>query len=95
MSIINARPVCFYHPLKVIFLDDNPEFLEALDLEFGSKLNMVTLTNPDKTMELIKIHNQDMIQSVFKLTNDDVDTDTASARLIDIRVLSKPYLFNS
>ena len=85
MAIINARSICFYHPIKVIFLDDNPEFLEALDLEFSSKLNMIALTDPDRAMELIESHNQDVIQPVSETING-VNVDTISGRLVDTEV---------
>ena len=34
MISINTVPTCFHHPVKVVFLDDNRQFLDALYLEF-------------------------------------------------------------
>jgi CheY-like chemotaxis protein len=82
MTIIDTRPTCFYHPIKVIFLDDNRAFLDALDLEFSTQINMRTLTNPDTTMQVIANHRQDSIQSTFKLMND-VNEDSINARVPD------------
>ncbi|HAT1722151.1 TPA: response regulator [Legionella pneumophila] len=85
MTIIDARPTCFYHPIKVIFLDDNRAFLDALDLEFGEKFNILTLTNSDKAFQLIDNDSQDVSQSIFKLMND-VNLDTTNDRVIGFDV---------
>jgi len=85
MTIIDARPTCFYHPIKVIFLDDSRSFLDALDLEFGTQLNMLTITNPDTVIQTIDNHSQNITKSVFKLMND-VDTDTTTDRVIGFEV---------
>lgn len=83
MSIINAIPTCFYHPLKIIFLDDNRAFLDALDLEFGARINMVTLTNPDTALQEINNNSQDFTQLIFK-SKKDVNVDTTTDRVIGI-----------
>ena len=49
----DPKLACFYHPIKVIFLDDNRAFLDALDLEFSSKFNILTLTNSDQAFHLL------------------------------------------
>ncbi|HAT9127188.1 TPA: response regulator, partial [Legionella pneumophila subsp. pneumophila] len=85
MTIIDARPTCFYHPIKVIFLDDNRAFLDALDLEFGEKLNILTLTSSDMAFHLIDNDSQDVTQSIFKLMND-VNLDTTNDRFIGFDV---------
>ncbi|HGF0868156.1 TPA: response regulator, partial [Legionella pneumophila] len=85
MTIIDARPTCFYHPIKVIFLDDNRAFLDALDLEFGEKFNILTLTSSDMAFHLIDNDSQDVTQSIFKLMND-VNLDTTNDRVIGFDV---------
>ena len=60
MTIVNVRPTCFYHPIRVIFLDDNRAFLDVLDLEFGQKFNMMTLTSPDTAFRVVDNHSQDL-----------------------------------
>lgn len=82
MTITDARPTCFYHPIKVIFLDDNRAFLDALDLEFCTQINMLTLTNPDTTMQEIDSHYKDSTQSIFKLMNN-INEDTTNNRVLD------------
>lgn len=81
MTIVNARPTCFYHPIRVIFLDDNRAFLDVLDLEFGQKFNIMTLTSPDTAFRVVDNHSQDVIQSIFKLM-EDVNVDTTNDRVI-------------
>ena len=85
MTIIDSRPTCFYFPIQVIFLDDNPAFLDALDLEFGTKFNLLTLTNPDKAFQMLDNYSQDVTQSIFKLMNN-VNEDTTSDRVIGFDV---------
>ncbi|MBA2652072.1 MAG: response regulator, partial [Tatlockia sp.] len=85
MIIKDARPTCFYHPIKVIFLDDNRVFLEALDLEFSTQINMLMHTNPDATMQEINSHSQDKTPSIFKIIND-VNLDTTNNRVINFDV---------
>ncbi|HHF0530468.1 TPA: response regulator [Legionella anisa] len=85
MTILDSRPTCFHHPIKVIFLDDSRSFLDALDLEFGAQLNMLTLTNPDTAIQTIDNHSQNITKSVFKMMND-VDTDTTTDRVIGFEV---------
>ncbi len=70
MIINNAGPTCFYHPIKVVFLDDNRAFLDVLDLEFNTEINMLTLTNPDLTMQKINCQSNNNSLPIFKLMND-------------------------
>ncbi|WP_412755090.1 response regulator [Legionella pneumophila] len=85
MTIIDAKPTCFYHPIKVIFLDDNRTFLDALDLEFGEKFNILTLTSSDMAFHLIDNDCKDVTQLIFKLMND-VNLDTTNDRVIGFDV---------
>lgn len=85
MTITDARPTCFYHPIKVIFLDDSRAFLDALDLEFCTQFNMRTMTNPDTAKYTIDNHSQNITKSVFNLVND-IDSDTTTNRVIGFEV---------
>jgi len=85
MTSINTKPTCYYHPLKVIFLDDNRAFLDALELEFSSQINMLTLTNPDTTMQAIDNHIKANTQSLCKLMPD-VNEDTSNNRIFDFDI---------
>lgn len=83
MAITNASPTFFYHPLKIIFLDDNRAFLDALDLEFGARINMATLINPDITLQIIDSNSKNFTKLIFKL-NKDVNADTTTDRVVGI-----------
>ncbi|MBA2653357.1 MAG: hypothetical protein H0U73_14000 [Tatlockia sp.] len=85
MIISNASPTCFYHPIKVVFLDDNRAFLDALDLEFSTQINMLTHTNPDTTMQEITSYNKDKTQPIFKRIND-VNADSINNCVINFDV---------
>lgn len=76
----DPKLACFYHPIKVIFLDDNRAFLDALDLEFSSKFNILTLTNSDQAFHLLN-NSTYTTESIFHLMND-IDQDTSNDRLI-------------
>ncbi|KTC87673.1 response regulator [Legionella drozanskii] len=74
MNIVDKDPTCFYHPTKIIFLDDNQEFLDAIKLEFDEKFNLLTLTSPDKALEIINKYSEDTTRSLYKpIIDDNVD----------------------
>ena len=85
MTGFNVIPTCFYHPTKVIFLDDNQAFLDALELEFSAQINMLAVTDPDSVLHAIDRHSHDSTKSIFKLMND-VNADTAVQNLIGFEV---------
>ncbi|MBA2653010.1 MAG: response regulator [Tatlockia sp.] len=85
MINIDSRPTCFYHPIKVVFLDDNRAFLDALDLEYSARINMLTLTDPETTMQEINSHSNNNSQSIFKLMND-INLDTINNSVINFDV---------
>ena len=85
MISINTVPTCFHHPVKVVFLDDNRQFLDALYLEFHPHINMLMFTDPDLLLQLIENDSQDMTQSIFKFV-DDVNSDSISGRIINFNV---------
>lgn len=84
MTITDANPACFYHPIKVIFLDDSRAFLDALDLEFGEKYNILTLESAEQAYNLLD-GNRDIIQSIFKLMKG-INLDTANDRMINFNI---------
>ena len=85
MTGFNVIPTCFYHPTKVIFLDDNQAFLDALELEFSAQINMLAVTDPDSVLQIIDRHSHDSTKSIFKSMND-VNADTAVQNLIGFEV---------
>lgn len=60
MNAFNPNIINF--PTKVIFLDDNQSFIDAIALEFHEQENMILLTNPDKAMHLCKDSSEDVLK---------------------------------
>lgn len=63
MDTGHVKLTYFYHPIKIIFLDDDQIFLNTLSLEFGHRKDMVMLTDPDSAMFLIKQSKTNMLAS--------------------------------
>jgi hypothetical protein len=85
MNIINAKPTCLYYPIKVIFLDDDPEFLERLKVEFSSDINMLILTNPNAILHEINSYSENNPPTIFKLMNN-IEVDTTNNHLFNFDV---------
>lgn len=81
MAIICSEPTCFYYPPKVVFLDDNRAFLDALELEFSANINMLTFTRPGEALQAIDSYKEDVNQSILKLINN-INVDTTTDRLV-------------
>ncbi len=62
MNVLNSNVMSFYHPTKVVFLDDNQGFLDAMALELHEQENILMFTNPEMAMQLIKTSNENMLQ---------------------------------
>lgn len=74
MSVsVLAKPTCFHHPVKVVFLDDNQAFLNALSMEFGQKENFVMLTSPDEVMCLINQTTEGAVESGMLMNKSNMD----------------------
>ena len=85
MTIFDATAICFYHPVKVIFLDDNRAFLDALELEFSAQINMLTFTSPNDALRAIDNSVQNNTNLTFKLINN-VNADTTTDRIIGFEI---------
>lgn len=51
--ILDSNQTCFYYPTKVVFLDDNSDFLSSVALNFTEQKNMLMFTNPNEAMRTI------------------------------------------
>lgn len=56
---------CFYHPLSLIFLDDNNNFLNSVKLNFFENKNLMMYTDPFKALEQIKNNTQDLLKPIL------------------------------
>lgn len=50
---ISINNFAFYHPVTILFLDDNQNFLDMVDIELHSKFNMLFFSNPDLALQAI------------------------------------------
>jgi CheY-like chemotaxis protein len=48
-----GKPLTFYHPTTIVFLDDNRNFLNAMELHFGSIFDIKLFTSPDQALKEI------------------------------------------
>ncbi|ODN42864.1 response regulator [Piscirickettsia litoralis] len=53
MKKSNQNFPCYYHPTQVLFVDDSPGFLAAMELSYGHKLDTVQERNPLNALDLI------------------------------------------
>lgn len=80
MILMNKSPPYFYHPLRVICLDDNQDFLDALEIEFAEKFDILTFTDPKQTLEIISKNSNNNLKNYLKLLNNQ-DIDLANSSL--------------
>ncbi len=73
MSIAVSKPTSFHHPVKIVFLDDNQNFLNVLSMEFCQKDNMVMLTEPNDAMHLINTSRGDTVELIRMEDSENVD----------------------
>ena len=61
MDITNTNITAFYHPTKVLFLDDNQGFLDAIALELHAhERDMHFISSPDEAKQLILNSNENI-----------------------------------
>lgn len=51
-------PLCFY-PTQIVFVDDSPEFLDALSLTFAKQFNVQTFDNVDAALQYINEYKRE------------------------------------
>ena len=77
MRNLELAKACLYHPTKVVFLDDNQGFLDALELEFGDQKNMMMFTCPDMAMSAINNREECILRKIFS-GKEGINDDTAN-----------------
>lgn len=98
MNVLNANITSFYHPTKVIFLDDNQGFLDAMALELHEEDNILMFTNPDGAMQLIKSSNENVLQlTTIEEENNNLDLNGNSVTTTSnmINMIYDPTRFNN
>lgn len=51
-------PLCFY-PTQIVFVDDNPDFLDALSMAFSKQFNVKTFDNTDSALRYINEYQRE------------------------------------
>jgi len=51
-------PLCFY-PTQIVFVDDNPDFLDALSVAFSKQFNVQTFDNTDAALRYINEYQRE------------------------------------
>jgi len=98
MNVLNSNIMSFYHPTKVVFLDDNQGFLDAMALELHEQENILMFTNPEMAMQLIKTSNESMLQhTTIEEDNNNLDLNSNSITKTSnlINMIYDPLRFNN
>ncbi len=81
----HLKPTCFYHPTKVLFLDDNINFLQTIEMDFSPIFDCITMTNTNQARKIIATSNENF-NALLMTELDDEDTDTITDRLVDLEL---------
>lgn len=57
-SVKSKIPLCFY-PTQIVFVDDNPEFLDALSSTFSRQFNIKTFDSTESALEYINEYQRE------------------------------------
>jgi CheY-like chemotaxis protein len=67
--MFNTTPICFYHPITIVFLDDSPSFLDSLKMELqpqgGDQFEF--FTNQNTAINYIKAHQENLTDSILNI----------------------------
>jgi len=81
----NLTPICFYHSITIVFLDDNASFLDAIQLDMspqgGDRFRF--FTNEHEAVETILSHQENLTGSVLNIL-DKNEIDLASDRKLPL-----------
>lgn len=79
------RPSCLYHPLTVVFLDDNEGFLDAMQLSQSRDQLTLAFTQPHDAASAINSEEENIIGNISNIYCD-IDTDNPNKKTIDIDI---------
>ncbi|HHL0314782.1 TPA: response regulator [Legionella pneumophila] len=98
MNVLNTNIMSFYHPTKVVFLDDSQAFLDAVALELYEQENLLMFTNPDSAMEQCKNSNESIFQftAMEKENNNlDLNGNSITTTFNMVNMIYEPSRFNN
>jgi CheY-like chemotaxis protein len=58
LSVKSKIPLCFY-PTQIVFVDDNPDFLDALSTTFSTQFNVQTFDDTDTALRYINEYQRE------------------------------------
>jgi len=85
MTKFTIRPSCLYHPLTVVFLDDNESFLDAIKLGSDKSALIRTFSDPTEALAAINSEEENIINNISNVYSD-VDTDDPNKKVVDIDI---------
>lgn len=81
--MFNTTPICFYHPITIVFLDDSLSFLDSLKMDLlphgGDRFQF--FTNQTAAIEHIKAHQENLTGSILKII-DQNEVDLSSEHVV-------------
>ena len=84
------RPTCCFHPLSTVFVDDEPDFLDALQLSLPDDMvNTIMCVNPRDALNLIEQSGQYPYNPILNEVahhQDHLDIDELNTESINLRV---------
>lgn len=81
-----TQPIpCLWHPINVLFLDDNQGFLDSLALELNHSGQIMVTTNVDKAKRTLDQNQENIINRISEQLSD-TEIDTYNEQFIDIEI---------
>ena len=85
MNHNNKIPACFYHPIAVMFVDDNHNFLSTLDAQLKGLNTLQMYTDLDKASQAIALNQQALSHNLIKIV-DKNEVSEAAGHLVNIAI---------
>jgi CheY-like chemotaxis protein len=89
MPVVKSIPL-LYHPTNVVFLDDDPKFLNVLSMNLDLTIPYVTDTDPQKVMHYLKRHTYEpdaLSAMIIKRTYEDFKPGAPETFAVDFSAL--------
>ncbi|ASQ44715.1 response regulator [Legionella clemsonensis] len=65
-DILEFSPIpCLYHPMKIVFLDDNSDFLKTISYNFSAFDNLLMFINPEEAFNYISSNYKDYLNIIL------------------------------
>jgi CheY-like chemotaxis protein len=81
----SINPACFYHPVSIVFLDDDKAFLNALEMQLGKHGGMRVFMKSDEALSAVAQSEEDVNEEVLDLIDPNEDN-AISTYSLSIRI---------